>query len=45
MSSLFSSRTVATIAVAFLLGSVAHAQTAVRVGSKIDTEGSVLGNA
>jgi osmoprotectant transport system substrate-binding protein len=34
----------AAIAVACLLGSNAHAQTAVRVGSKIDTEGSVLGN-
>ena len=29
---------------AFMLGSPAHAQTAVRVGSKIDTEGAVLGN-
>src|SRR4029079_9228916 len=34
----------AAIAVACILGSNAHAQTAVRVGSKIDTEGSVLGN-
>jgi len=37
-------RIAATIAMACLLGSVAHAQTALRVGSKIDTEGSVLGN-
>jgi osmoprotectant transport system substrate-binding protein len=44
MSSLLSSRIAGAIAVAFLLGSVAHAQTPVRVGSKIDTEGSVLGN-
>jgi len=34
----------AAIAIACILGSNAHAQTAVRVGSKIDTEGSVLGN-
>jgi osmoprotectant transport system substrate-binding protein len=44
MSSLLSRRIGGAIVAAFLLGSVAHAQTAVRVGSKIDTEGSVLGN-
>ena len=44
MGSLFARRTFGAIALAFLLGPVAHAQTAVRVGSKIDTEGSVLGN-
>ena len=37
-------RFAAVIAAACLIGSHAHAQSAVRVGSKIDTEGSVLGN-
>lgn len=44
MTSPLSLRIAGAIAVAFLLGSVAHAQTAVRVGSKVDTEGAVLGN-
>lgn len=33
-----------TLLASLLLSGVAHAQTAVRVGSKIDTEGSLLGN-
>ena len=44
MRSSLSLRIAGAIALACLLGPVAHAQTAVRVGSKIDTEGSVLGN-
>ena len=37
-------RFASVFAIACLLGSSAHAQQPVRVGSKIDTEGSVLGN-
>jgi osmoprotectant transport system substrate-binding protein len=44
MLSLLARRTIGAAVLAFLLGSLAHAQPAVRVGSKIDTEGAVLGN-